>query len=80
MKKSNEEIVLIVKVTSLILQLIRKGENLKKYQSNINAVKHGDYTDLIALNKGNTPPMVIYNQGTSNTVSMNLIIHLNLKG
>lgn len=63
MKKSNEEIVLIVKVTSLILQLIRKGENLKKYQSYINAVKHGDYTDLIALNKGNTPPMVIYNQG-----------------
>lgn len=63
MKKSNEETVLIVKVTSLILQLIRKGENLKKYQSYINAVKHGDYTDLITQNKGNTPPMVIFNQG-----------------
>ena len=60
MNKSNEEIVLIANVTSLILKLIRKGENLKEYSQYINAIKHGDYNELIKLNDSRTPPMVVY--------------------
>ena len=60
MNKSNEEIVLISNVTSLILKLIRKGENLKEYSNYINAIKHGDFTELIKLNDSITPPMVVY--------------------
>ncbi len=60
MNKTNEEIVLIANVTSLILKLIRKGENLKEYSNYINAIKHGDYTELIKLNDSITPPMVVY--------------------
>jgi hypothetical protein len=60
MNKTNEEIVLIANVTSLILKLIRKGENLKEYSNYINAIKHGDFTELIKLNDSITPPMVVY--------------------
>ena len=60
MDKTDEEIVLIANVTSLILKLIRKGENLKVYSPYINAIKHGDYKELIKLNGGKTPSMVVY--------------------
>jgi hypothetical protein len=55
----NENLI-ISHAISLFLKLKRKGENLNEYSPYINAIKHGDYSELIKLNGVKTPPMVVY--------------------